>query len=77
MPSQSRRTFLLNASASAMTPPWAVFGSKGTPPKPPPAPLKPPMYANRSRCLSVIWNVCMPPMESPAIARCSRSGIVR
>ena len=43
MPSQTRRTFLLNASASAMTPPWAVFGSNGAPPKPPPPPLKPPM----------------------------------
>ena len=43
IPSQSSFTFLLNSSASAMTPPWAVFASNGPPPKPPPAPLKPPI----------------------------------
>jgi hypothetical protein len=49
MPSQRTFTFLLNSSASAMTPPWAVFGSKPPPPNPPPAPLNPPMCENRSR----------------------------
>ncbi len=76
-PIHTRCTFLLKSSASAMTPLWAVFTSTGAPPKPPPAPLKPPMYENRSRWSSVIWNVCPPPMDSPAIARCSRSGMVR
>ena len=33
------------------------------------------MCENRSRRLSVIWKVWKPPIERPAIARCSRSGI--
>ena len=33
------------------------------------APLNPPMYEKRSRLLRVTWNVCIPPIERPAIAR--------
>jgi hypothetical protein len=35
------------------------------------------MYEKRSRWFSVTWNVCIPPIDSPAIARWSRSAIVR
>ena len=41
MPRNSTFTFLLNAAASANTPPLDVFGSKAAPP--PLLPLKPPI----------------------------------
>ena len=44
---------------------------------PPAAPLNPPIWEKRSRRLKVIWNVWIPPIEKPAIARWSRSAMVR
>ena len=41
---------------------------------PPQLPLNPPRYANLSRLLRAVVNVCIPPIESPAMARFSRPG---
>ena len=78
-PIHSRCTRFASAAGSAIAPLNAVFISSLSLPgaKTFAAPLNPPMYENRSRWLNVTLNVCMPPIERPAIARCSRSGMVR
>ena len=71
-PIQSSRTFLLNAAGSVRTPFMEVLMSKlrsGA--------LNEPIHAKVPRFFDVICSVCPPPIDSPAMARLSRSASVR
>src|SRR5580692_3650495 len=76
IPRNNTFTFLLNAAVSANAPLQLVFASNA-PPHPSQLPLNPPIQVNLSRLDSVVRKLCIPPMESPAMARFSRPGSTR